>query len=51
LYIRNPLRHRTGAKLSSAYVVSPLNTLWIRTEADRSSTRILLPEESTTRLR
>ncbi len=36
---------RTGARLLSAYAVSPLNTLWIITEADRSSTCLLLPEE------
>lgn len=36
---------RTGARLFSAYAVSPLNTLWIITEADRSSTTLLLPEE------
>lgn len=35
----------TGARLFSAYTVSPLNTLWIITEADRSSTTLLLPEE------
>ncbi len=35
----------TGARLFSAYAVSPLNTLWIITEADRSSTCLLLPEE------
>jgi hypothetical protein len=35
----------TGARLFSAYAVSPLNTLWIITEADRSSTSLLLPEE------
>jgi hypothetical protein len=36
---------RTGARLFSAYAVSPLNTLWIITEADRSSTCLLLPED------
>ena len=35
----------TGARLFSAYAVSPLNTLWIITEADRSSTTLLLPED------
>ncbi len=35
---------RTGARLFSAYTVSPLNTLWIITEADRSATTLLLPE-------
>lgn len=36
---------RTGARLFSAYAISPLNTLWIITEADRSSTCLLLPED------
>jgi len=36
---------RTGARLLSAYAVSPLNTLWVITEADRSSTCLLLPED------
>jgi hypothetical protein len=36
---------RTGARLFSAYAVSPLNTLWVITEADRSSTCLLLPED------
>ncbi len=36
---------RTGARLFSAYSVSPSETLWIITEADRSSTCLLLPEE------
>ncbi len=36
---------RTGARLFSAYAVSPLNTLWVITEADRSSTTLLLPED------
>jgi hypothetical protein len=34
-----------GTRLFSAYAVSPLNTLWIITEADRFSTCILLPED------
>ncbi len=34
-----------GARLFSAYAVSPQNTLWIITEADRSSTCVLLPSE------
>jgi hypothetical protein len=34
-----------GTRVSSAYAVSPLNTLWIITEADRSSTCLLLPED------
>jgi len=41
----NELAVRVGARLFSAYAVSPLNTLWIITEADRSSTCLLLPEE------
>ena len=36
---------KSGARLFSAYAVSPLNTLWIITEADRSSTCVILPEE------
>lgn len=36
---------RQGTRLFSAYAVSPLNTLWIITEADRSSTTLLLPED------
>ena len=36
---------KTGARLFSAYAVSPLNTLWVITEADRSSTCLLLPED------
>ncbi len=36
---------RTGARIFSAYAVSPLNTLWVITEADRSSTCLLLPED------
>ncbi len=36
---------RTGARIFSAYAVSPLNTLWVITEADRSSTTLLLPED------
>jgi hypothetical protein len=37
---------KAGARLFSAYIVSPLNTLWIITEADRSATTLLLPEDS-----
>lgn len=36
---------KTGQRLFSAYEVSPLNTLWIITEADRSATTLLLPED------
>lgn len=36
---------RDGTRLFSAYRVSPLNTLWIITEADRSATTLLLPED------
>ncbi len=35
---------RTGARLFSAYD-TPEGRLWIITEADRSSTCVLLPEE------
>ena len=41
----NVLAVRRGYRIFSAYRVSPLNTLWIITEADRSSTTLLLPEE------
>jgi len=44
-YRENERALRGGARLFSAYAVSPLNTLWIITEADRSSTCLLLPEE------
>ncbi len=36
---------RDGTRLFSAYAISPLNALWIITEADRSATTLLLPEE------
>jgi hypothetical protein len=36
---------RQGTRLFSAYAISPLNTLWIITEANRSSTTLLLPED------
>jgi hypothetical protein len=36
---------KTGARLFSSYAVGPQNKLWIITEADRSSTTILLPSE------
>ena len=36
---------RLGTRLFSSYTVSPLNTVWIITEADRSSTCVLLPSE------
>lgn len=42
-YRENERALRSGARLFSAYAVSPLNTLWIITEADRSSTCLLLP--------
>jgi len=34
-----------GARLFSAYTLSTATRLWIITEADRSSTTLLLPEE------
>ncbi len=34
-----------GLRLMSAYSISPQQKIWIITEADRSSTCILLPEE------
>lgn len=36
---------RYGYRLMSVYVISPSDCLWIITEADRSSTTLLLPEE------
>ena len=44
-YRENERALRTGARLFSAYAVSPLNTLWIITEADRLSTCLLLPSD------
>jgi hypothetical protein len=41
----NDLAVEAGSRVFSAYAVSPLNTLWTITEADRSSTCILLPED------
>jgi len=41
----NELSLREGFRIFSAYTVSPLNTLWVITEADRASTTILLPVE------
>ena len=34
-----------GARVISVYMVGPTQRLWIVTEADRSSTTLLLPEE------
>lgn len=34
-----------GARVMSVYVLGPTQRLWIITEADRSSTTLLLPEE------
>lgn len=36
---------QTGARLLSSYRINPCDTLWIITEADRSCTCILLPED------
>jgi hypothetical protein len=44
-YRENERALKTGARLFSAYAVSPLNRLWIITEADRSSTTLLLPND------
>ena len=44
-YRENERALKTGARLFSAYAVSPLNRLWIITEADRSSTCLLLPND------
>lgn len=34
-----------GARVKSVYVLGPTQRLWVITEADRSSTTLLLPEE------
>jgi hypothetical protein len=44
-YRENERALKTGARLFSSYAVSPLNTLWIITEADRSSTCFLVPSD------
>jgi hypothetical protein len=44
-YRENERALKTGTRLFSAYTVSPLNTLWIITESDRSSTCLLLPSD------
>jgi hypothetical protein len=44
-YRENERALETGARLFSAYAVSPLNTLWIISEGDRSSTCLLLPSD------
>ena len=44
-YRENERALKTGARLFSAYAVSPLNRLWIITESDRSSTCLLLPSD------
>jgi hypothetical protein len=44
-YRENERALKTGARLFSVYVVSPLNRLWIITESDRSSTCLLLPND------
>jgi hypothetical protein len=44
-YRENERALKTGARLFSAYAVSPLNMLWIVTESDRSSTCLLLPSD------
>jgi hypothetical protein len=44
-YRENERAIRSGARLFSAYAVNPLKTLWIITEADRSSTCLLLPSD------
>ena len=36
---------RYGNRLMSVYMLSPSDRLWVITEADRSSTTLLLPEE------
>jgi hypothetical protein len=44
-YRENERALKTGGRLFSAYAVSPLNRLWIISEADRSSTTLLLPSD------
>lgn len=34
-----------GSRLMSVYAITPTETLWIITEADRSCTTLLLPQE------
>jgi len=36
---------RCGLRLLSAYDIGPDTTIWLITEADRSATTVLLPEE------
>lgn len=36
---------RSGERLLSAYRLSPQERIWVITEADRSATTLLLPEE------
>lgn len=42
---QNLLAHRYHARIFSAYQLGPHTKVWVITEADRSSTRVLLPEE------
>ena len=42
---RNDLALKHGGRLFSAYTCAPNTKIWIITEADRSATTILLPEE------
>lgn len=42
---RNDLALKNGGRLFSAYSCAPNTRIWIITEADRSATTILLPEE------
>ena len=42
---RNDLALKHGGRLFSAYTCVPNTRIWIITEADRSATTILLPEE------
>ena len=41
----NELSVEQGLRILSAYTTSAGDTIWILTEADRSATTILLPEE------
>jgi hypothetical protein len=43
--VENELSLKHGLRLMSSYVVSEKETLWIITDADRSTTTLLLPSE------
>jgi hypothetical protein len=43
--VENELSLRQGLRLMSSYPITDTEKLWIITEADRSATTLLLPEE------